>query len=154
MGDLHLKLMTRYQAKYMIRNEIIEYFILSFYNLLWDKNSELKDKLDLNVLNGDHMEAAFVEVRTEKECQREKIAPIIANFSKESDLNIFVNHIDGIKVRRKQIAEFFSDRRNHSQEEVDVGKMYNRLLHHGNAYLNIFGTFAAKGLPFYSILLS
>lgn len=146
--------MLRYEQKYMIRKELVENFILAFYKLLWNKEDELSSKLNLVVLSGDHMEEAFIEVRSESECLKEHISPLIPNISKTDNISVFVNHIDIIKVRRRQLSEFFSNRMNHSQEEVDLERMYNRMIHHGNAYLNIFGLFSAKGLPFYSIILA
>ena len=154
IGDSHLKLITRYSEKYMIRKELISHFFRSFYNILWDKVSDLYTKLELTVLNGDNDESAFIEVRLEKDCLAEKIAPLIPNKAKNGSFSVFINQIDAVKIRRKQIALFFSDRMNHSLDPVDSNKMYNRLIHHGNAYLNIFGSFCAKELPFYTILLS
>lgn len=138
----------------MIRKQLVEMFLLSYYKILWNKENEHSSKLELIVLSGDHMESAFLEIRTQRECYKEKIAPLVSNYNKDEKISVFVNHIDGVKIRRKQLSLFFSDRLNHSLDEVEAEKMYNRLLHHGNAFLNIFGMFSAKGLPFYTMLLS
>ena len=65
IGDLHLKMMIRYPFQYAIRKEIIEMFLISFYKILWNKESDLSSKLELEVLVDDHQESAFVEVRSE-----------------------------------------------------------------------------------------
>ena len=65
IGDLHLKMMIKYPDQFAIRKEIIEMFITSFYKILWNKESDLSSKLDLDVLLDDHQESAFVEVRSE-----------------------------------------------------------------------------------------
>jgi hypothetical protein len=65
IGDLHLKMMIKYPDQFAIRKEIIEMFIISFYKILWNKESDLSSKLELDVLLDDHQESAFVEVRSE-----------------------------------------------------------------------------------------
>ena len=64
-GDLHIKMMLKYPEQFAIRIEIVNMFLTSFYKLLWNKEDELSKKLELEILNGDHMESAFVEVRSE-----------------------------------------------------------------------------------------
>jgi hypothetical protein len=65
IGDLHLKMMLKYPEQFAIRKEIVTMFLTSFYKLLWNKDEELSRRLELEVLNGDHRESAFVEVRSE-----------------------------------------------------------------------------------------
>ncbi len=65
IGDLHLKMMIKYPDQFAIRREIIEMFMISFYKILWNKESDIATKLELEVLMGDHQESAFVEVRSE-----------------------------------------------------------------------------------------
>lgn len=64
-GDLHLKMMLKYPDQFAIRKEIVTMFLTSFYKLLWNKDDDLSKKLELEVLNGDHRESGFVEVRSE-----------------------------------------------------------------------------------------
>lgn len=40
-------------------------FIRAFYKILWNKDDDLYQKLELDVLLGDHTESAFIEVRSE-----------------------------------------------------------------------------------------
>lgn len=154
IGDLHLKLISKYPGKFMIRKELVDNFFRAYYNLLWDKNNDSNQKLELIILNGDHMESAFVEVRLGKECLESKVAPLLANWDKKTNTSIFINHIDSVSIRRKQLADFFSEKVNHSLDEVDGKKMLERLKHHGNAFLDLFGSIAANGLPFYTISIS
>jgi len=65
IGDLHLKMMVKYPQQFSIRKEIVEMFLRAFYKILWDKDNDLYQKLELDVLLGDHTESAFVEVRSE-----------------------------------------------------------------------------------------
>lgn len=65
-GDLHIKMMLKYPQQFTIRKEIVEMFIKSFYKILWNKQNELYKKLELELLTGDHIESAFVEVRSEE----------------------------------------------------------------------------------------
>jgi hypothetical protein len=58
-------MMLKYPEQFAIRKEIVTMFLNSFYKLLWNKDDELSKKLELEILNGDHRESAFVEVRSE-----------------------------------------------------------------------------------------
>ena len=148
IGDLHIKLMLKYPEKYGIRKEIIEMFLKSFYNLYWN-NKNIKDKMELDILSGDHNENAFIEVRSENECQKEKIAPLIP--TQDKYISVFVHHLDAVSIKRKKIAEFFSDKSNTNFNGIDSDIMHKRLDHHGYAILDITGGFIAKGLPFDTI---
>ena len=65
IGDLHLKMMVKYAHQFSIRKEIVEMFLTAFYKILWNKDDDLYQKLELDVLLGDHTESAFIEVRSE-----------------------------------------------------------------------------------------
>lgn len=65
IGDLHLKMMVKYPQQFSIKKEIVEMFLRAFYKILWNKENDLYQKLELDVLLGDHTESAFVEVRSE-----------------------------------------------------------------------------------------
>lgn len=65
IGDLHIKMMVKYPQQFSIRKAIVEMFLKSFYKILWNKENDLYQKLELDVLLGDHTESAFIEVRSE-----------------------------------------------------------------------------------------
>lgn len=65
IGDLHLKMMVKYPQQFSIRKNIVEMFLIAFYKILWNKDDDLYQKLELDVLLGDHTESAFIEVRSE-----------------------------------------------------------------------------------------
>ncbi len=148
IGDLHIRLMLKYPEKYGIRKDLIIMFLNSFYKLYWN-NKNIKDKMELDILTGDHNENAFIEVRSENECQKEKIAPLIP--TQDKYISVFVHHLDAVSIKRKKIAEFFSDKSNTNFNGIDSDIMHKRLDHHGYAILDITGGFIAKGLPFDTI---
>lgn len=59
-----------------------------------------------------------------------------------------------MSIRRAQLAKFFVDIVNRNQDDISPLKMHNRLNHHGYIALEITGSYAAKGLPFYTINLA
>lgn len=69
-GDLHIKLLLQESQNYAINSNLVEHFLKAFYTILWS-NAELKDKLFLEVLTGDHKEGAFVEIKTDIDCLKE-----------------------------------------------------------------------------------
>ena len=148
IGDLHIRLMLKYPEKYGIRKDLITMFLNSFYKLYWN-NKNIKDKMELDILSGDHNENAFIEVRSENECQKEKIAPLIP--TQDKFISVFVHHLDAVSIKRKVIAEFFKDKSNTNFNGIDPDIMHKRLDHHGYAILDITGGFIAKGLPFDTI---
>lgn len=48
VGDLHLRMMLKYPEQFSIRREIVEMFLMSYYKLLWNKESDLSTKLEVN----------------------------------------------------------------------------------------------------------
>lgn len=65
-----------------------------------------------------------------------------------------MNHLDAVSIRRAQLAKFFVDYVDHNQDNLNPLKMHKRLNHHGYIALEITGSYAAKGLPFYTINLA
>jgi hypothetical protein len=47
IGDLHIKMMLKYPEQFAIRKEIVEMFLISFYKILWNKESDLTRKLEV-----------------------------------------------------------------------------------------------------------
>jgi hypothetical protein len=64
IGDLNMKMMLKYPEQFSIRKELVIMFLNSFYKILWNKANDLSQKVELEILTGDHKESAFVEVRS------------------------------------------------------------------------------------------
>jgi hypothetical protein len=60
--------MLKYSEYYSIRLPLIQDLIKVFYEVLWDKESDLKEKLLLDNIVGKHKEGAFVEFRVNENC--------------------------------------------------------------------------------------
>ncbi|CDW91600.1 UNKNOWN [Stylonychia lemnae] len=131
-GDLHLKLLLTQPQSYSINKTLVEYFIQSYYQILWDKTDPIYNKLILDVLAGDHNEQAFVEIKT--------------------DL-VFLNHMDAVSLIRAQIAKFFTQHASHESTKADTETMFNRMNHMGLAFLELTGSYIAKYLNFYTVNL-
>lgn len=78
-GDLHIKLLLQDSQSYSVNKTIVEYFLHSYYYLLWDKDQGYSQKLQLDILAGDHTEMAFIEIKTDMECLRNNRAPLVAS---------------------------------------------------------------------------
>jgi hypothetical protein len=50
IGDLHLKMMLKYPNQFAIRKEIVEMFITSFYKILWNKELDVSNKLNVKII--------------------------------------------------------------------------------------------------------
>jgi hypothetical protein len=89
-------------------------FIISYYKVLWNFDSDLRNKLVLESLVGLPDEQAFLEIRSNEVCMENNMAPLIypkRRLEENSDkcVSVFVNHIDAVSQMRKNLAFFFSD---------------------------------------------
>jgi len=165
-GDIHLRMLLKHPDLYAINANLVKMAIKSFFKLLWDKENEDSTKLHLEILVGDHHESAFLEVRSNEACTKAKLAPLISPKEQKTDgLSIFINHLDAISPRRVELAKFFANYIGHHQqglEPVSISLLtsllifqkeilYNRMKHHGLAFLEATGSYVAKNLPFYSM---
>lgn len=67
-------MMLQEPAEYGVNRTLVGFMIQSFFELLWD-HPELK--LNLDVLQGDHSEIAFVEIKTSIDCLKVNRAPLL-----------------------------------------------------------------------------
>lgn len=147
IGDSHLRLMIEYPQMYSIRPEVVKYLITAFFEVLWNKEKGLEKLLKVEVLEGDHTEVAYLEVRDSDECVYEGMSPLLPK-----KIKLFVNYVDAVKPRRKQLAEFFAVKIGKNLNGITAEKIYKRMNHHGLLFLDITGSFIAKKLPFYSAI--
>lgn len=156
LGDAHLRLLLKYPELYGIRKELVEDFIRVFFKTLWNKEGETNEiyssKINLDILNGEHSESAFVEVRSNDSCQNLQLAPLIK--TKDKKISVFVDHLDAVSFLREDLAKFFSEKATMFDAKIDSEIMHKRLNHHGFVSLETTGSFIAKGLPFDTITLA
>lgn len=151
VGDSHLRLMLQYPDLYSINPKVVQNFIKAYYTLLWNKDNSLSDTLYLEVLPGNHNETAFLDVRTNEECNYEQVAPLITPREGGPDnMSILINHLDSVSIRRAQIAQFFAEKIARNHDEITADKMHSRMNHHGLFFLDVTGSYIAKDLPFYT----
>ena len=66
IGDLHIKLLLDEACNYSVNKTLVQYFLKAFYSILWDNSDgTLRQKLNLDILAGEHREVAFVEIKTD-----------------------------------------------------------------------------------------
>ena len=153
-GCTHLKSLLKNPQFYAIREDIVKMFLNAFYQILWDRKNELREKLMLDNLIGSHSERAFLEIRSNEACFNAQIAPLIVpREAKKDGISIFVNHLEAASIRRAQLAKFFSGEVNHLGQAIDAKLMHHRLNRLGLAFLEATGVFIAKKLPFYTLNL-
>jgi len=92
--------MLKHHEAYPIRRELVQMFIKSFFKVLWNKESNLWEKLILDCLVGTPNEVAFLEVRNNEVCAEMNLSPLIRPRKRFRDedsdvfIEVFVNHID------------------------------------------------------------
>lgn len=145
IGDSHLRLMIEYPQMYSIKPEVVKHLITAFYEILWNNEKGLEKLLKVEVLEGEHTEVAYLEIRDSEECVYEGISPLLPK-----KIKLFINYIDAVSPRRKQLAEFFAVKIAKNHNGITSEKIYKRMNHHGLLFLDITGSFIAKKLPFYT----
>ena len=76
VGDLHIRMMLKYNEMYAVDPDLIKMFLRSFYNHLWNSPKSRK-KIKLDVLMGEHNEKAFIEIKSNAECTKDDLAPLV-----------------------------------------------------------------------------
>ena len=65
IGDLHIKMLVSEPKQYSVDKTLIEYFIKAYFDILWSDDQQLREKLDFDIISGDHKELAFLEVKSD-----------------------------------------------------------------------------------------
>ena len=103
--------------------------------------------VNLDILVGNHEEIGYIEIKTSEECLFDGISPLLPK-----SLPLFVNNIDSVSVRRKELSEFFAVKIAKNRDGITAEKLYKRMNHHGLLFLDTTGSYIAKHLPFYTAL--
>lgn len=150
IGDVHFKTLLTEYDRLNIRVEVVQMFIRTFYEVLWDKSNPVSTKIHNEQLVGTHQERAFIDVRNDKDCN----APLLTeNQRRLIGLSVFFNHQEASKVRRAQIAYFFTNQLNHNtNRQYNQQVVEHRFDNHALSFLERTGSSIAKNLPFYTLL--
>lgn len=114
IGCSHIKHILKDPEGFKTRKELVEAFIISYFNLLWgvpintiaaDALAVARSKLKLQVLSGPHTEGAILHVDT-SDCSPRFTPMIIPEFQKVS---IGVCHVDAVSQLRTITARFLTD---------------------------------------------
>lgn len=76
---------------------MVKDFLKTFYSHLWT-NPLTRKKIKLDILQGNHNEKAFIEVKSNAECTKDDLAPLFKPLTKKN--SVFYNHIDAVQIRR------------------------------------------------------
>lgn len=150
IGDVHFKTLLTESDRLNIRRELVEMFIRTFYEVLWDKRQVYSSKIFHEQLIGSHQESAFIDIRNDKDCN----APLLtSNEMRINGVSVYLNHQEASKVRRSQMAYFFTTQLNHNtNKEYNVQLIEHRFDNHALSFLERTGTTIARNLPFYTLL--
>jgi hypothetical protein len=65
IGDLHIKMLMSEPKQYSVDKTLTEYFIKAYFDIIWSDDQQLREKLDFDIISGDHKELAFLEVKSD-----------------------------------------------------------------------------------------
>lgn len=143
IGCGHIKLMMMKANEYGVRPELVQSFILAFYQELWAGNPQL----ELVVLEGSHQEKAVLTVLLDEsvELTDDTRIPTIAPAGAAVERQMFVHHPGVIEhMRKRTVKDVFECVQDHSRVLTDInlevgGRSYKD-------YLKIAGDIGARQL--------
>jgi outer membrane protein assembly factor BamE (lipoprotein component of BamABCDE complex) len=110
--------------------------VRAFFELLWDKDDPVSNKMRLVALEGDSAERAVVRVFSNLPCEAQGILPIIAPKSKKvcdnsgCNKQLFLVHPQAPAIMHDEMANFFASQ----SEHVQASRMLQILKLHSDAY--------------------
>jgi hypothetical protein len=126
VGNDHIKFMLENPAAYSVRKELVQHFIHSFFDILWNPYDPLREKLRVQVLPGEHQERAVVSVSIPDFCLKQaNLAALIAP-RLPSDSVVILNP-DVVQVLRKELSTFFSRETTPVVRADEMNKRFNVL---------------------------
>jgi hypothetical protein len=107
IGNDHVKQMLERPADYAVRKELVQHVIHSFYDILWNQYDPLREKLNIQLLTGEHEERAIVSITVPDFCIKQaRLAPLIAPRSPST--SVAIANPDAVQMLRRDFALFFS----------------------------------------------
>jgi hypothetical protein len=107
IGNDHVKYMLENPTDYSVRKELVQHFIHSFFDILWNEYDPLRERLNVQVLPGDHAERALVSVTVPDFCLTQaNLVPLIA--PRLASTSVAIINPDAVQILRKELSVFFS----------------------------------------------
>jgi len=126
VGNDHIKFMLENPASYSVRKELVQQFIHSFFDILWNTYDPLREKLRVQVLPGDHQERAVISVTIPDFCLKQaNLAALIAP-RLPTDSVVILNP-DVVQILRKELSIFFSRETTPVVRADEMNKRFNVL---------------------------
>ncbi|MBL9105758.1 MAG: rhodanese-like domain-containing protein [Myxococcales bacterium] len=147
VGCGHLRLMLQNSEKYLVRRELVEAFLRTYFKMRWEGVLEL----DYVILGGGHQEGAVVNIRVAGGVWPFTRVPLISPACGATQM--FVNHPQVAEFMRDQVARFFSIH----PDFLPVGESHFGMLQKDMrriAGIQLGHTLAAlaKGLPIFDVV--
>ncbi len=114
LGCSHIKHLLQDPASFKIRGQLVEGFVVAFFNLMWGVPVNTiappalalaRNKVKLQVMHGPHTEGAILHVDSSA-CSPNFVPMIVPEFQKVS---IGVSHSDAVRQLREISARFLND---------------------------------------------
>lgn len=124
-GDLFFKVLKKYKSKFGIKSGIVELYIQSLYEILWELQDKAqltksKDfKLRLEILQGEHEEKAFIDIRLGTTCITNVAGPLLT--TRNTSMSVFIHSFDAALLKLNYIGKFVTSSVSHGKLE-EVGK--------------------------------
>jgi len=135
IGNEHLQFMLLQPYFYSVRQELVENVIHSFFDILWNPFDPLRDKLHVQILNGNHAESGIVTATVAPFCLEDvNVAPVFT--AQQDTLSVAYVNADAVQYLRKELSAFFGRDATPVVSPDDMNKRLN-VLATGQSYLTI-----------------
>jgi hypothetical protein len=126
IGNDHIKFMLENPTGYSVRKELVQHFVHSFFDILWNPYDPLREKVRVQILAGEHQERAVVSVTIPDFCLKQaNLAALIA--PRLPATSMVVLNPDAVQVLRKELAVFFSRETTPVVRADEMSKRFNVL---------------------------
>ena len=145
-GCGHIRLMMENPETYRIRPFLIQSFIQDFLLRFWRGD----DRLQFDILHGDHAEQGILNIHIEEMADLDN-TPLALIAPQLNDVQVFINHPEATAYMHRQHAEFL-----YTQELLDENDVQAYIKVHGGVHTSqLTATVQAlgAGLPVFNVVL-
>jgi hypothetical protein len=117
IGDPFIRYLATNATSLELNSDYIHAALAAYHRVLWTKPSPLSEKICYLEVKGPHQEAALINIKTPSYCVDQGLAPMVSS-QFACPAPVFVNHVDAVKLLRREMAAIFTQGTTVSAQDV------------------------------------
>ena len=147
IGCGHIRLMLENHGSYEIRPELIQLFLQEFFRRFWTGD----ERLQFDILQGDHAEQAILNICTLEKEDIDKTSLILVA-PQLMDTQVFINHPAASAYMHNQHASFLKQEEYLNESDLEAFLHVHENIH--NTHITSTVAALGKGLPVFDVVLN